>query len=127
MQLTVVLIDDIADIRLLLREMLAREGTFKVVAEAANGRAGIEAVRKHQPDVVLLDVAMPLMDGMEALPEIRRCCPRACIVVLSGFTADRLREEALQNGATAYVEKGILPTQLMPLLAKLCGVAATTR
>lgn len=101
----VAIVDDTGDLRFLLRAALTRGG-MEVVAEAADGRAGIEAVRSTQPDVVLLDLAMPVMDGRAALPQIRRAAPAARIVVLSGFGADLLSEELLAMGADGYIEKG---------------------
>jgi len=101
----VALIDDTEDLRFLLRAALTRSG-MEVVAEAGDGRAGIEAVRDTQPDVVLLDLSMPVMDGRAALPQIRRAAPSARIIVLSGFGADLLSEELLAMGADGYIEKG---------------------
>ena len=75
----VVLVDDTADLRQLLRIALGRVG-FDVVGEAGDGAAGIEVAREQEPDLVVLDLSMPVMDGLEALPHIRAACPRAAIV-----------------------------------------------
>src|SRR5215213_3626970 len=96
--LRVVIIDDTEDLRELLRFALARGG-MDVVAEAGDGRAGIEAVRDSMPDVVLLDLSMPVMDGMAALPHLRELAPYAKIIVLSGFGANQMAERALAIGA----------------------------
>lgn len=101
----VVIIDDTPDLRDLLSIALTRGG-FDVVGEAGDGSAGIEVVREHRPDVVLLDLAMPVMDGIEALPTIRRLCPAAKIVVLSGFGAQQMSARAVAAGADGYVQKG---------------------
>lgn len=101
----VVVIDDTQDLRELLKLALTRGG-FEVVAEAGDGREGIEVVRETRPDVVLLDLAMPVMDGIEALPTIRRLCPAAKIVVLSGFGAQQMSARAVAAGADGYVQKG---------------------
>ena len=102
----VVIIDDTEDLRFLLRTALTRAG-MEVVAEAGDGRTGIEAVLATQPDVVLLDLAMPVLDGRAALPGLRRAAPAARVVVLSGFGADLLSEEMLALGADGYIEKGL--------------------
>ena len=101
----VAIVDDTEDLRFLLRHALERGG-MEVVAEAGNGVEGIDAAREHQPDVVLLDLAMPVLDGRAALPRIRREAPTARIIILSGFGADLLSDELLELGATGYIEKG---------------------
>ena len=108
----VVIIDDTPDLRELLRLALTRGG-FDVVAEAGDGREGIEVVRETRPDLVLLDLAMPVMDGIEALPTIRRLCPTAKIVVLSGFGAQQMAARAVAAGADGYVQKGAPLTTIL--------------
>ena len=100
----VVIIDDTYDLRELLRLALTRGG-MDVVGEAGDGLAGIEAVRSERPDVVLLDLSMPVMDGLEALPSIRQLVPEAKIIVLSAFGATQLSERALASGADGYLQK----------------------
>lgn len=103
--LRVVIIDDTADLRELMRIALVRGG-MQVVGEAGDGMAGIEAVRTHSPDVVLLDLSMPVMDGLTALPSIRALVPQARVIVLSGFGAGQMSERALELGADSYLQKG---------------------
>jgi len=102
----VVIIDDTEDLRQLLRIALERGG-IEVIGEAGDGRAGIEVVRADPPDVVLLDLSMPVMDGLEALPHLRKFAPEARIVVLSGFDATQMAERAVANGADGYLQKGM--------------------
>lgn len=113
-----VIVDDTDDIRDLLRIVLRRAG-YDVVAEAADGRAGIEVVREHRPDLVLLDLAMPVLDGLEALPTLRDLVPDATILVLSGFGAEQMAERALAAGADGYVEKGQSLAALLGVIREL--------
>ena len=103
---TVVLVDDTPDVRALVRRALERNGGLRVVAEAGDGSSGVEAARVHQPDAVLLDIAMPVMDGLEALPLIREASPQTTVIMLSGFGADQMVEKALGSGAAGYIQKG---------------------
>ena len=103
---SVVIVDDTEDIRMLVRLTLEARGGFEVVGEAGNGRDGVEVVRRTQPDVVLLDLRMPVMNGLDALPRILQACPRARVIVLSGFEADVMAQHALDGGAHGYAQKG---------------------
>ena len=104
--LRVVIVDDTPDLRDLLR-MALESGGFDVVAEAGDGAEAIEVARVHLPDVILLDLAMPVMDGLEALPTLRELCPDAKIVVLSGFGAAQMTRRAMAAGADGYLQKGV--------------------
>lgn len=108
----VLLCDDSAQIRELVRIVLELEGN-EVVGEAGNGREAIQAAESEQPDVVLLDLSMPVMDGLEALPEIRRVAPETKVVVLSGFDNELLVTQALELGAVRYVAKGGDPVEIV--------------
>ncbi len=102
----VLLADDVAQLRMLLRMALELNGAFEVVAEAADGAEAIVRAAECQPDLVILDLMMPGLDGLEALPGIREAAPGAKVVVLSGFAEEKLRSRALAAGATEYLEKG---------------------
>lgn len=115
------LVDDTPDLRELLAMTLEETDDFEVVGEAGDGRAGIEAAQQTEPDLVVLDLAMPVMDGLEALPHLRRSRPAATIVVLSGFGATAMRDQALVSGADGYVEKG---TRLPAIVDRLRRIAA---
>lgn len=101
----VVVVDDTSDLRHLLRLMLTRAG-FDVVGEAVDGVTALEVVGRTQPDVVLLDIAMPRMDGIEALPQLRRTAPGARVIAMSAFGAAHMATRAVAAGADGYVEKG---------------------
>ena len=118
-QFRVVLVDDMVELRGLIRLTLERSGHFRVVGQAGNGREGIEVATATQPDLVLLDVSMPVMDGLEALPILCREVPTTKVVMLSGFSQARLGAEAKARGAVAYVEKGLPPDALVARLLEV--------
>jgi CheY-like chemotaxis protein len=101
----VFLVDDVRELRLLLRLELEEDPGIEVVGEASDGHEGVEGVAREQPDVVLLDLSMPNMDGLEAIPPMRESAPNARLVVLSGHQAGRVSLEALEQGATRYIDK----------------------
>lgn len=109
---TVLLVDDEADVRLTLRTVLRSSMALEVVGEAGDGREAVEKVRELDPDIVLLDLMMPEMDGREAAPVIFREHPRTMIVVLSALSAADEAEKLIANGAFAYVEKSEMGPQL---------------
>jgi len=115
----VLIADDTPDIRLLLGLALKLAGDFEVVGEAENGEEAVHLATQTQPDIVLLDLAMPVKDGLQALPELAAGVPDALIVVLSGFGAETMAGEAIGRGAHAYVQKGINPTDLTDRLRSL--------
>jgi signal transduction histidine kinase len=121
---SVLLVDDVPELRRLLRHVLEWSERFAVVAEADNGLDAIKLTEEHRPDLVLLDVSMPVMDGMQALPRIRAASPSTRVVVLSGFEAERLAESAMAEGASAYLEKGIPPALLVSQLLAVVGASA---
>lgn len=112
----VVLADDTADIRLLTRTVLDLDGGFEVVGEASTGTEAVTLVRELSPDVVVLDLAMPEMDGLQALPLIRSESPTTQVVVMSGFERAALGPEAFALGAAEYVYKGSPLSQLVSVL-----------
>lgn len=116
---TVLIVDDVPGFRLLLRMAIARESGLKVVGEAADGREAIDRARDLQPDLVLLDLAMPVMDGFEALPQILEASPGSRVLVLSGFEADAMESRARSLGAGGYVEKGAEPEEIIAGLIAL--------
>lgn len=102
----VLLVDDAEDLRDLVRLSMQRSEHLDVVGEAADGAAGVEQARLLQPDVVVLDLAMPVMDGLQALPLIRAAVPDVRVIVLSGFNEATMAEEARRAGADHYFVKG---------------------
>ena len=100
------LVDDVPELRELIKFGIADDPAFEVVGEAGDGRSALEGIAETQPAAVLLDLSIPDMNGLEAILEIRETNPDAAIIVLSGFSADRMRAPAIERGADDYVEKG---------------------
>ncbi len=121
--LRVLIADDAAEIRLLLR-MYLTGNKLEIVGEATNGKEAVDLAASEQPDAVILDLAMPVMDGLEAIPLIKQASPRSKIVVLSGFDADRAAKTALDLGAERYLQKGVALGDISQLLWDLCRPGA---
>ncbi len=104
--ISVYLVDDVPELRELIKFGMEDDPGFEVVGEAGDGRTALEGIAETQPAAVLLDLSMPDMNGLEAIFEIRKGDPDVAIIVLSGFSADRMGGPALERGADGYVEKG---------------------
>jgi DNA-binding NarL/FixJ family response regulator len=100
------LCDDVPELRQLLRIILEEDPGLRVVGESGDAQVGIEEIAELQPHVVLLDLSMPGMDGLEALPLIRRAAPGTSVIVFSGFTEAKMAALVLERGAARYIEKG---------------------
>jgi CheY-like chemotaxis protein len=108
----VVLVDDTPSLRMLTRLALEDTG-FEVIGEAGDGLAGVNLVRQLAPDLVLLDLAMPVMDGLEALPLMRQAVPGIRVVIISGFDRKAMESQVLHAGADGYVQKGTPPDAML--------------
>lgn len=104
MPLKILLADDHVIVRQGLKALLEREH-FNVVAEASDGHEAIRLVRMHHPDVAILDLTMPLLNGLDAAREIRRRCPKTKTIMLTMHTEDRYVLEGFRAGVKGYVLK----------------------
>ena len=102
----VVLCDDMPDLRELTRYGLEQDLRLRVLGEAGSAMECFDIVQALSPDALLLDLTLPDMDGLEAIPQLREIAPQLIIVVFSGMDAKRMEGRALARGADAYVEKG---------------------
>jgi DNA-binding NarL/FixJ family response regulator len=102
----VFLCDDVAAIRLLLRIAIESDSGLEIAGEAEDGQTAASEIARLQPDVVILDLSMPGLDGLELIPHIRETSAATKILVLSGYSADVMRAPALAAGASRYIEKG---------------------
>ena len=103
--LRVLLADDDSLIRTAIDTILRPAEGIELIAQAADGRAAIDLALKHRPDVALLDIQMPVLDGLAALREIRRLVPEVRIVVLTTFGQDEYVAQALAHGAAGFLLK----------------------
>ena len=101
----VVIVDDSAEVRTLVRTELRLSGAAVVEGEGGNGADAVDLARRLQPDAMLLDVSMPGMDGLEALPQVLEVSPGTRVVMFSGFDEEPLAMRALDLGATSYLTK----------------------
>lgn len=115
---TAVIADDNSSIRLLLRGVLTELG-LQVVAQAANGEEAIRAAQTHKPSVLFLDVNMPLLSGLEALPRVREVSPNTAVVMVTGDTSRSIVEQAAGLGARGYIVKPVRPAYVENFLKTL--------
>jgi CheY-like chemotaxis protein len=116
--ISVFLVDDVPELRELIKIGMEEDRGFRVVGEAGDGRGAVDGIAATRPAAVLLDLSMPDMDGLQAILEIRKDDADVAIVVLSGFSADRMGPPSLERGADGYVEKG---TPIQELRDADCG------
>jgi DNA-binding NarL/FixJ family response regulator len=109
----VVLVDDDAMVRTGLRLILSGAADLSVVGEAGDGAAAVELVRREQPDVVLMDVRMPVLDGLGAAREILASGPPSKIIMLTTFDLDEYVYAAVAAGASGFLLKDVAPEQLV--------------
>jgi CheY-like chemotaxis protein len=107
-------VEDNADARILLTEQLRALGVETV--SCGDGREAVERYTAEQPDIVIMDVAMPQMDGLEATAQLRRIDPDASIIVISAYSEDMIRRAALAAGA----ERFFLKEEMDRMLAQVC-------
>ena len=113
MTIRVAIADDHAVVRQGLRTFLELQDDVEVVGEAADGAEAVELVAATEPDVILLDLVMPRVDGIEAIKQIRARCPATRILVLTSFADDRTVLPAMRAGAAGYLLKDVQPPELV--------------
>jgi DNA-binding NarL/FixJ family response regulator len=112
-QVRVLSVDDHVLIREGIAALIANQNDMRLVAEASNGREAIEQFRSHRPDITLMDLQMPEMNGIEALIAIRSEFPEARVIVLTTYAGDVLCRRAMKAGAYAYILKGNVRKDLL--------------
>lgn len=121
MPATILIVDDHAQLRALMREIVAEASDLHVVGEAADGAEAMRLVRALRPAIVLLDLTMPGVSGLEALRWIKVQHPEIKVIIVSVHTEDAYRQAAEASGANAFLLKKTLVTDLLPTIMRLCG------
>jgi NarL family two-component system response regulator LiaR len=116
--ISVLLVDDHAVVRQGVRAFLATQADLNVVGEAASGEEGVRLAAQHVPDVVLMDLVMPGMDGVEATRQVKRVSPRSQVVVLTSYHEDEHIFPALKAGALSYILKDVNAQELAEAIRK---------
>jgi DNA-binding NarL/FixJ family response regulator len=101
----ILIVDDNDVVRKIVRGILEEEDGWEVCGEAANGREAIEKARQLTPDVIVLDLAMPVMDGLQAARELTKILPAVPLLMFTNFESTCLKQEALSAGISALVSK----------------------
>lgn len=109
----VLIVDDHAVVRQGLITFLELQDEIEIVGEACNGKEACAMVLKYQPDVVLMDLVMPVMDGLTAIKEVKRLRPETEIIALTSFADDEKVFTAIRSGATGYLLKDVSPNDLV--------------
>ena len=116
--ITVLLVDDHALVRQGVRAFLETQGDIAVVAEAGSGEEAVRLAAEHAPDVALVDLIMPGMDGVEATRRLKARSPRTNVVVLTSYHDDEHVFPAIQAGALSYILKEVGPNELADAVRK---------
>jgi two-component system nitrate/nitrite response regulator NarL len=106
----------------MIKAILSAEEDIAVVATACNGRSAVRLAQELRPDVIVMDVSMPVMDGIEATRVIRDSDPDACVMILTGGTAPNDVDRARKAGAAAYLTKDRIATELVAEIRNLGGL-----
>lgn len=112
------IVDDALFMRTTLRKVLS-EGGCTVVGEAENGQVALEQYQQLKPDVVLMDITMPVMDGLTALKEIKKVAPDARVIMCTAIGQERSIMDALHSGARDYIVKPFKPEKVLEAVRKV--------
>lgn len=115
----ILIVDDSSMIRRFLSMCIEQNTDWQVCGEAENGKTAVEQVRKLHPDIVLLDVQMPIMNGFEAARRINHEFPSTQILMVSQFESGPLARESIAAGASGFVSKSDVSTELVPALREI--------
>ena len=115
----VLLADDHSIVRAGLRRIIEESDKMKVIAEAANGREALRLARKTKPDVAVIDISMPVMDGLEAIGHLQLECPQLPLLILTMHEEQQYAVRAIEAGAMGYITKQSAPEQLVVAIRRV--------
>ena len=116
----ILICDDAAFMRMMIKDILTKNG-YNVVGEAENGVKAIDAYQEFNPDLVLMDITMPEMDGIDALKGIREKDPNACVIMCSAMGQQAMVIEAIQSGAKDFIVKPFQAERVLEAVKKVIG------
>lgn len=116
----ILLVDDAAFMRMMIKDTLKKNG-YEEIAEAANGEEAIAAYKEHHPDLIIMDITMPVKDGLEALKELKAMDADIKIVMCSAMGQENMVLEALKFGAKDFIVKPFKPDRIMKTVSSLLG------
>lgn len=114
---TVMLVDDAAFMRMMLKDILGNNG-YQIIGEAENGMIAVDKYSELKPDITIMDITMPEMDGLQAVKEIRSIDPQAKIIMCSAMGQQTMVIEAIQSGAKDFVVKPFQPDRVLEAVGK---------
>jgi DNA-binding NarL/FixJ family response regulator len=117
--LRVLVVDDSEIVRRGICQILQSQGDIQIVCEASDGADAVRKAREHRPDIILLDITMPVMNGFEAARRIKQELPSISILMVSQFDSAPFAREAVAAGASGYVVKSNASSELIPALRKI--------
>ena len=113
----ILIVDDTEFMRMTIKRVVEEAG-FNVIAEAENGAVAIEKFKLHRPDLILMDITMPVMNGIEALKEIKAIDSEAKIIIVSALGQEATVREAIMHGATSFIVKPFQAERLIELISR---------
>lgn len=116
----ILLVDDAAFMRMMLKDILVKNG-YEVLGEAENGLKAVEKYKELNPDLVIMDITMPEMDGIEAVKEIKKVNPSAAVIMCSAMGQQSMVIEAIQSGAKDFIVKPFQADRIIEAVRKVIG------
>ena len=116
----ILIVDDAAFMRMMIKDILTKNG-YEIAAEAENGQKAVEKYPEAKPDLVLMDITMPEMDGIEALKKIKELDPNAKVIMCSAMGQQAMVIEAIQSGAKDFIVKPFQAERVLEAVKKVVG------